>query len=607
MQNLIADQLLFHAPSRLSNVEGPPSMHGWLPNEVLITAFSFLEPAELRQVFAVSRNFNRLALVAHTKTHGFLPPYRELSLNSNSLFGLLFALYIPPIEKFSFTFQDALFDADIRDLIRLFTRLPRMREVELDFGRDILSNDHPDSQRRLWSRSLQKLSLAIVSSTGFVARISRSGIIVAESSKILDAEIARFSPPTNELPLEVATSDREIEMFIVAAFSIVLAMQPSSIVAWACCVAVTVWILHRYYVQHRNRLYPEPSIIGTETMTVPVLDTLRIIHFTMIFTAPTETWSIVTFDAPSIRTLRLGQRSLLSTTHWDSIFSHVKLPNLGRLTVSQPTLSPTDLLSFLARHPGVRELIYIPSSIAEDPSIPSTSKILPEVSNLRLLRASPEFIAHIHDLHSPPASSPSTPAHGPLTTPFPSLEKIEFQIYLRDKPFHAAMRIALRSMRFREGNIRLEVVVPEDRGDGSGPFCSSNSSEDDGVNTNKGTSSSSTQDELDELARFDVGYTVPCVISLDLYWFDKKSVRRIPEWLARFPRLKRLGLMELKQVISTADPDEPLDATVSGNRTEEDDKPMGIRDFARALKDSCPDIEVLSVGTKQWKIEDYLL
>lgn len=138
----------------------------------------------------------------------------------------------------------------------------------------------------------------------------------------------------------------------------------------------------------------------------------------------------------------------------------------------------------------------------------------------------------------------------------PNLEKIEFHIYLRTEPFIEPLKWALRKMVSRKTDIHIEIVIPED------------------------TRHSHWLAEGDEKGGVD--YALPCVKTLSLYWFDKKGVGIMPRWLLRFPELRRVKL-----------------ADVNLRREQR-------VDLVRALRQSCPKLETVSIGSTEKAVEDWL-
>jgi len=311
-------------------------------------------------------------------------------------------------------------------------------------------------------------------------------------------------------------------------------LQPTGLIPRLSCIFAGAVVLASYLATYRSRCHPKVTTIHAydKVLNVQALDTLRTLHISM----PDSRQSLVVCNLDAIHTLRFSSLMNTSSDCWRDLLSRIHTPTPSDVPVTRSNGNIEDTISFLSRHSGITEMSYTPTSIPNPPpSIPFD--LLP---NLKLLKASPEFVGFIHE----------TPGS------LPSLEKIEFNVHRRTEPFIEPLKMALRNMVTRKTDIHLEIVIPED--------------------------TPQTDSLADDDSKDDPGYVVPCVKTLSLFWFAKKTVGMVPRWLRRFPELKHLKL---------------ADTNLNVN-----DRVLLIR----VLRESCPKLESLMIGATEKPVEEWL-
>lgn len=473
--------------------------HNGLSNEVLIAIFHFVGGEELPTIFATSKLFNQLALVTLYNLHNVAPPFEHLHVNRQFLRSLRLALNIPPFSKVSYTSCYETLSWDIENLRTFLLCYPRIPEVELDFGQDILSSDLSYTEKEESSKSIQALLLTITENDGPVVRITSSGIYMSTPMDALRPEINRSSQKIPPRTAEEASADRGGEVLAMVLFIFVMVFRPQTFIGWIAFFTLIVYLPYQHYSRYRGRLRPSVSTVTTHngSMKVPSLKTLRNIRITSVSAPPFNGhWTLMAFDLQSIHSFYIGKPMDLSLEEWGAILPWVHLPSLIRITVCNSEITLEALFLFLSRHPLVIEMSYTSSTIHSPPQIVP----LDIASNLVFLSASPEFIDYIHSIP------------GIL----PSLKKIRFELSRGRTSYAKQTTSALRRMASRESDIHLEITIPP------------------------------TKWFDDKFDVADADYSLPCVKTLSLYWFPVETVPSIPRWLLQFPALNRLGLMDLE-------------------------------------------------------------
>jgi hypothetical protein len=319
-----------------------------LPNELLLAICSALSDADLLALCRTSRYFNDLALHVFFSRHGH---FRDaaISVNSASTLGIPVALsFFDRFESLSCTFNDATAKLDVLKLTHLVSRLPRIKEVEVNLVRS-------DPQF-----PLIELFLGLLFA---LAPDKSSTLVILHHNKILISRRRRVYSRLEDFAPTIKIDNAYI--FVAAVLLFLLSQK-----------FLDLWTILSDPLKRKR----QNDRIREDVHINSSIASLRVIH-RFLPDPGFSKWILVGIDQSYMTCLQIHSNPLLPT-----ILPAITLPALTNLTICNKALLPfKSFVGFLMRHPSLTDLTL------EDYSVTYTD----------LTSLPPNTLLHLQSLSAP--------------------------------------------------------------------------------------------------------------------------------------------------------------------------------------------------------------
>lgn len=342
-----------------------------LPNEIFPQIFTYLDELALFRVSRLTRRLNDLALYELVCRHEIPGAPQAISgalavSSFAAIRAFRLALPVAPLEQLLCTFSGDATMSDLHELQSTVHALPRIRELSIDFGEDLLGS-HREELEAVEMGHWQVDDL--VDDDECFVRIPNERISTFIKHLI-------YSVSQHSTAVMIVTRDG------------LLVSKPQHVIRWKLHVDLDAeeWGASSGSPGRSSSIeLPDgphkdwPYLRSCETLTAQ-----------NPFSAPGfRAWSIVTVNASTIVTLNLSLP--LRPDDWSSILPGITLPNLASAIISAKQLSIHDSTLFLNRHPAVVCLSYLVCPLAT-PSLPLPQIPKLDLPRLRCLTACPSYI-----------------------------------------------------------------------------------------------------------------------------------------------------------------------------------------------------------------------
>ncbi|KAJ7440275.1 hypothetical protein B0H11DRAFT_2292954 [Mycena galericulata] len=290
--------------------DAPNTLRQWFSDEVILEILQHLTDTELLSLTCVSKHIHELALLSYLgrygitendiSTHSFPP------LSTSGAFkALLIARFITGVDELRLRFDNReQLDRDVRGLINLVQRLPPIRSIDLEF---------PPRLSRAERAAINHGDL--------------EGMVLSVTS----ASRSRLSVVISPLPVSIIRPSRAVYRW----FSVIGAL-------WS----------DRKGPLIGDQDFREKMLIFPLMRVGGVIPSISI----RAFDAPNPIGTLIVLQASGVFSLRFPSNLRLSNLEMSAIFENIQLPLLQSVEAALSTISASSLLTFLRRHPTLRQL-----------------------------------------------------------------------------------------------------------------------------------------------------------------------------------------------------------------------------------------------------------